>query len=56
MAGPSSRTHFTEEEVLGLLDSDGEDGGGDEPLLPGSDEEPDHVDTENERKDAKEEM
>ena len=56
MAGPSSRTRFTEDEVLGLLDSDGEDGGIDEPLFPGSDEELDHVDTESEREDSDEEM
>ena len=37
MAEQSSQISFME-EVLGLLDSNGEDGGAEDPLFPGSDE------------------
>ena len=39
MAASSSRTRFTREEVIGLLDEDEEDVGMEDPFFPGSDEE-----------------
>ena len=39
MATSSSRTRFSGEEVLALLDADGEDGGMEDTFFPGSDEE-----------------
>lgn len=51
----SSRTRFTEEEVLDLLDSDGENGEAEDPFFPGSYEEIGHVDTDTEGEDIEEE-
>ncbi len=39
MAESFSRSHFTGEEVLAMLDEDGEDGGMDDTFFPGSDDE-----------------
>ena len=39
MAESSIRAIFTGEEVLSLLDTEGEDGGEDDVFFPGSDEE-----------------
>lgn len=39
MAASSSRTRFTREEVMALLDEDEEDVGMEDPFFPGSDEE-----------------
>ena len=39
MAESSFRAIFTGEEVLSLLDTEGEDGGVDDMFFPGSDEE-----------------